>query len=404
MAQTLPLAGVRIVDLGQAVAVPFATQWLGYMGAQVIQVESHQHLGIREWPAFADGVPGVNRSAKFNLFHCNKMSCTLNLRTPAGGALLRRLVGVSDIVIENFSTGTMERLGLGYDELRRLRPDIIMLSMAAFGRTGPMKQCVGYHSAVYLFSGLAALTGYVDSHPRIVGSVFPDPLSAGYAVLAVLQALYQRARTGQGQYIDLAMSEALMTLMPEAILDYTLNGREARRRANRDLAKAPHGVYPCQGEEAWVAISVSSDQEWQAICQATGHHEWGDDPRFSDALARWHHQDELDDLLTAWTQQHDPSEVMHRLQGAGVPAGPSHNARGLLEDPQLRERGSVVTVDHPEVGPRLMAGVPWKISDLPPVEYQPPPLIGQHNHAVLCQLLGLPEEEVQRLTEEGVVH
>ena len=404
MSKRLPLEGIRVIDFGQAVATPFATLWMALMGAEVIFVESHNRPFNRSWPPFADDVRGVNRSGLFNLLHINKLSCTVNLRTDEGREIVRSLVGISDIVAENYSTGTMERLGLGYQDLVRLRPDIIVLSVSALGRSGPMKDFVGFHSAVLMFSGLASITGYPNGHPRIMGSVFPDPISGMYGVFAVLGALYGRSKTGQGEYVEVAMTEAMMTLMPEAIIDYTLNDREPRRVGNSHRVKAPHGVYRCSGEDGWTAISIDSDDQWNALCDAAGHPEWSYDPRFASSLARWQHQDELDSLVQGWTREHAPLEVMHVLQSAAVPAGPSLTTADILKDPHLRERGFVVEVDHLEVGTRPTATVPWKITDLPPVEHRHAPLIGQHNHYVLCELLGLPTKRVEQLTKDGVVY
>ena len=404
MSAGLPLDGIRVMDFGQAVATPFAAQWLGVMGAEVIRVESNLRLRNREWPPFADDIPGVNRAGLFNLYQGNKLGCTLNLRTEKGRQIVRDLVSISDVVAENFSTGTMEKLGLGYQDLVALRPDIIMLSMSALGRSGPMRHFVGFHSAVLMFSGLADITGYPEGHPRILGSVFPDPVSAMYAVYALLGALYGRARTGRGQFIDVAMTEAMLTLMPEAIADYTLNGRLPQRVGNRDPVKAPHGVYRCKDEDTWIAISVGSDAEWEALCRVTGNPSWGLDPRFSDALARWQYQDDLDALVEGWTRQMGSAEAMVQLQEAGVTAGRSLTTADLLEDPHLRERGFIVEVDHPEVGRRPMGSVPWKISDIPPIEHRYAPLLGEHNQYILCELLGLSPGHVERLVEEKVVY
>ena len=392
------------MDLGQAVAVPFAAQCLGQMGAEVIRVESNARLGNRVWPPFADDVEGVNRSGLFNQYHGNKLSCTVNLRTEAGRDIVRSLVPLVDVVAENYSTGTMERLGFGYQDLTRLRPDIIMLSMSAAGRTGPLKDFVGFHSSVLMFSGLAAITGYPGGHPRIAGSVFPDPISGMYAIFAVLGALYRRRRTGLGKFIDLAMTEAMMSLMPEAVIDYTLNSRRPERSGNADPAKAPHGVYRCKGEDAWIAISVDSDERWGALCDIMGRPEWTEDARFSSAISRQRNREELDMMVQELTRERDASELMRQLQDAGVPAGVSQTTADLLEDPHLRERDFFVEIDHPEVGRRVKGNVPWKISGLPAVDHRHAPLLGQDNHYVLCELLGLPEAAVNRLVEEKVVH
>jgi crotonobetainyl-CoA:carnitine CoA-transferase CaiB-like acyl-CoA transferase len=403
-ASRLPLNGVRILDFGQSVAVPVATQWLAYMGAQVVRIESRHHgVAMRDWPPYADGIPGENRSGLCNLFACNKLSCTLDLSKPPAMEVVRELVRISDVVVENFSTGAAERMGFGYQELLALRPDLIMVSVSAFGRSGPMRGGVGFHSAVALFSGLAAITGYPGGHPRIPGSVLPDVVSGTYVALALVQALYNRAMTGQGQYVEVAMTESVMSIMPEAIIDYTLNGRQHPRMGNGDIAKAPHGIYPCRGDGAWISVSVENDAQWESLCRLAEHTDWLEDHRFAGGLARRYHQEDLDRLLAEWTGRWEPYELTHLLQQAGVPAGPALSTKGLLEDPHLQTRGHVVTTDHPEVGTRPMIGAPWRISGLPQVEYRPAPLFGQHVSFVLGQLLGLPEGEIQRLVDEEIV-
>ncbi len=402
--EVLPLKGMRVVDLGVSVAVPFTTLWLAHMGAEVICIESSHHISHRLWPPFADGAPGRNRGGVFNLLYGGKLSCTIDLCNPRGRELVEAIIRVSDVVIENFAAGTMDKLGLGYERLRMLRPDLVMLSLSAFGRTGPMRRFVGYHSAVALYSGIAAITGYPDGHPRILGSVFPDPVSGTYGTLALLQALYHRYNTGQGQHIDLAMHEAMMTLMPEAIIDYTLNNREPRRVGNEDSVKVPHGVYPCKDEDTWIAISVGTEEEWQGLCEVMGHSEWYMDSRFVDVDSRRVHRQELNALITEWTRRHSTYEAMRLLQDTGVAAGPSLDAGGILNDPHLRKRGFVVETDHPEVGRRATVGVPWQISDLPSRDYCPAPLLGEHTERVLCDLLGMSTQEVTKLIEGGVVY
>ena len=399
----LPLNGLRVVDFGHIVAMPFASQWLAFMGAQVICIESRQRPVNRMRPPYADGNPGVNRSGAFNLLNMSKLSLTVNLREEAGRQIVQDLVRQSDVVTENFSTGTMEKLGLGYRELVRLRPDLVMLSVSAAGRTGPMKDFVGFHAAVLMLSGMASITGYSGGHPRGLGSYFPDPLSGMYGVYALLLALYHRRKTGEGGYIDVAMTEAMMSIMPEPIIDYTMNSQQPERAGNMDRIRAPHGVYPCEGVDAWVAISVGSEAEWRALCEVTQHPEWRDDPRFNDEDCRWLHQGELDPLIQLWTRERDPHEITRVLQDAGVPAGPSLNTLQLLDDPHLRERGFVVEVDHPEAGQRLVWGAPWQISDLPPADIRHAPLFGEHNHYILCDLLGLLPAQVEALSDQGVV-
>ena len=399
----LPLRGIRVADFGQIVAMPYTAQVLAWLGAEVILVESRQRLTTRAWPPFAEAVPGVNRSGGFNSINNGKLGCTINLREPKGVELARRIVSISDVVAENYSTGTMEKMGLGYDTVRRLRPDVIYMSLGAFGRTGPMKDLAGFHSVINLFSGLAAVTGHPGAHPRILGGIFPDCLSGCYCILALLESLYHRGKTGEGQYIDVAMTEALATLIPEAVMDYTLNGREAERVGNRDKVKAPHNVYRCKGEQKWVAISVVNDAELEALGKAAAHPEWARDPRFARAADRWENQGELDPLIESWTLEREPWEVTAALQEAGVAAAPVLDSGELLKDPHLLDRGFVTWVDHPETGRRPVGTLSWSINGERPSGFRPAPQLGEHNDYVFGELLNLPEDEVQRLMEAGVI-
>ena len=393
----LPLDGIRIVDFGQIIAIPFAAQILGWLGAEVILIESSQHMTNRALPPFADGVVGVNRSAACNLMHSNKLSLVLNLHDPDGVELAREVISISDVVLENFATGTIDRLGLGYEEARKLKPDIIYLSLGAFGRSGPMKDFVGFHSVINAFSGLAAATGYPGGHPRILGGIFPDPLSGSYSILGILQALYHRNDYGEGQYIEVAMTEALTAMMPESVAEYTMNGRDAERVGNRDKEKAPHNVYRCKGDQKWVAISISSDSQWQSFCVAAGKPEWVSDIRFIDAGQRLANQEVLDSLIERWTLNYEPYEITEILQRVGVPSFPTLDSLELLKDRHLIDRDFVAWIDHPETGWRPIDNVAWKIDGQRPVKYPRAPLLGEHNLYVLEELLGFSKSKIQRL-------
>ena len=399
----LPLEGIRIADIGQIVAIPYATQLLAWLGAEVILIESEERLGLRVLPPFLDGVSGVNRSGGFNALNNNKLSCTVNITRPEGVELAHRIIAISDVVVENYTTGTMEKFGLGYEDVRRIKPDIVYLSLTAFGRTGPMKDFSGFHSVVNLFSGVAAVTGYPGGYPRILGATIPDFLAGSYSVLAILQALHYRTRTGRGQFIDVSMVDSMLTTIPEAVVEYTLNGREAERVGNQDQAKAPHDVFRCKGQDQWIAISVATDDEWQRLCNTMGHPEWVTDPRFADGLSRWHHQDELKLLIESWTNQHDPYVAMKTLQRAGVAATPTLDSLQLLQDPHMNERGFVSHVDHPVAGRRLLGTTAWKIEGSPPLEIRPAPLLGQHNDQVLQDLLGLSSSELAHYQNTGAL-
>ena len=401
----LPLEGVRILDFGHIISIPFATQLMGWMGAEVILIETRGRILSRGSPPFASGHRQTpNTAGSFNLLGTNKRSVTLNLATTQGVAIARELVRVSDVVVDNFSTGTIEKLGLGYQEVRRLRTDVIMLSLGGFGRKGEMSRYAALHSSVAMVSGLAAITGHPGGRPRIVGSVFPDPFSGLNSCLAIVEALHHRQRTGQGQYIDFSMSGVLTQIIPEAIFDYAVNGRQPAFLGNRDRVHAPQGVYRCLGWDAWVGISVSTQEEWRSLCGAMNAPELADDPRFTTTDERQDHHDELDVLITSWTRRHHREEAVRLLQEAGVPAGASFTAKDLLNDPHLKARGFVWSTDHPEAGRRRMMGVPWRISGMAPVRLRRAPLLGEDTAEVLQTLLGLAPKDVQRLVDEQVAY
>ena len=399
----LPLAGVRVLDLGQFIAMPFCTLWLAWLGAEVIVVESRRRLTSRTAPPFAPGhEDDPDASGYFNLLYGSKKSCTVDMTTAAGRDLVRRLAGVVDVMVDNFSTGVLEKLGLGYDVISGINPGIIAVSCGAFGRSGPMKHARGLHSAVNLFSGVADVTGYPGGAPRILGGVLPDPLSGTYASFAIMAALHHRARTGRGQFIDLAMYEAMMTLIPEAVIDLTLHDRDPVRIGNRDRVKAPHGIYRCRDADTWVAISVESERDWVALCRAASRAEWQADPRFADAAARRANVGALDLALEGWTRTMEVQQATEALQAQNVAAGPVLRCDQLLDDEQLIQRGTVITIDHPTAGVRRQLGLPWRM-DSAGVEYRRAPLLGEHTREVLTTLLGVSEAEYVRLDADGVL-
>lgn len=392
---SLPLEGIRVVDFSQIQAGPQCTLWLGVMGAEVIKVESQQRPDLlRQYARTRYGGPdvGLNRSPIYSSLNLNKKSCTLNLTQPRAIELVKDIVSLSDVVVENFSSGVMERLGLDYDSLRQVKPDIIMLSISGLGRTGPERNYLAYAAIIHAFTGLCSLSGYPGDTPNLMGVMWSDVLAAQTAAFAVVAALHHRSRTGQGQYIDLAMSEATLSLIPEAVMDYTMNGRVRGCEGNRNDIMAPHGCYPCQGEDKWVALAVANDEEWQAFCQAVGRPEWTVDERFADQLGRWQNQDEIDRLVAEWTLRHTRHQVMEVLQRFGIAAGPSTTAIDLLDDPHLRERGFFFETNHPEMGKHILVRTPWNVNGQTTGKYEPAPL------------LGLTQAEIDSLVEEKVIH
>lgn len=401
-----PLQGIRIVDFGWILSVPHCTAWLGTLGAEVIRVESQRRLDLARMGlgGGADGIPGPNRSGAFNGLNYSKKSITLNIASAEGLALAQDLIRQSDVVCENFATDVLERLGLGYRALCAIKPDIILLSGSTLGTTGPEREATGWGPNVCSYAGLPFLSGYPGGPPADLGGTWPDYGIGTMMVFALLSAIYHHRRTGEGQHVEVAMGEAVTAMIPEAVLDYTMNGRQAPRSGNRDAGMAPHGVYPCLGEDRWVAIAVASDAEWRALARAAGQPSWADDPRFIDLLSRKRHEDALDELVAGWTSRQTAHDVMQLLQGVGVAAGPVMTIRDLMEDPQMQARGFAVEIDHPEVGRRTVAGLPARFGAMPELSYAHAPCLGEHNAAVFCELLGLSSTTLQHLQETGVVY
>jgi crotonobetainyl-CoA:carnitine CoA-transferase CaiB-like acyl-CoA transferase len=400
--QTPPLAGVRIIDFSQIVALPMAAQWLAMLGAEVILIESRRNLPSRGFAPFA-GTPGPDTCGIFNAINRSKRSVTIDLTKPRGLALVRQMIARSNAVVENFTTGTMERLGLGYDDLKALRPGIVMLSLSAFGRSGPWRDYAALHSGVMALSGFAAATGYPGGHPRLAGSLLPDPLSGAYCALALLAALRHQRLTGEGCRIDIAMAEALQSFLPHLIYEFTATGRTPARIGNADPFKAPHDVYPCVGDDAWVAISVANTAQWHALCSVIGRDDLARDERLTTPAGRRAYAAEIDAAIRAWTSVRDKAEAAVFLQTAGVPAAPAESAADLVNDPHLAARAMFVAVEHPVAGCYPAPRIPWLWEKAPPAIVRHAPPLGEGTEDVLRGVLGLSTEEIRALTDEGVL-
>ena len=402
-----PLEGIRVADFGWIFAVPHATAWLSTLGAEVIRIESQVNLDQLRVTGLAqgtDGVPGLNRAGGYNSLNFGKKSITLNLRDPRAIELAKELVRRSDVVTENFVVGTMERFGLGYEVLRAIKPDIVMLSGSSVGQTGPERTATGWGPNAMAVGGAPYVTGYSGGPPSSLDSTFPDFVIGVQMAFSLLVALHERARTGQGQRIDLSMAETVVAMIPEAMLDYAMNGRDAERIGNRHPSMAPHGVYQCQDDDSWVAVAVANDEQWRGLCAALGEPALAADERYGSAAGRLEHQDRLDRAIGEWTRQHTNYEAMHALQARGVPAAPVLGARALFEDPHMRALGYFVDIDHPEVGVRRIPGLPGRYSAMPELAYGPSPLLGEHNEQILCGLLGLSRARYEELVAEQVIY
>ena len=403
------LSGIRVLDLSQIRAGPKAARWLADAGAEVIKVESLKRPDRGQVRSGGAPIPEAiqrrnNRTLGlgFEQMHRNKLGLALDITTERGKALFERLVGISDVVLENFSAGVMDRLGFGYERLKVLRPEIIMLSMPAFGSTGPYRDHVGFGWALEHLSGITALTGYPGGPPLRTGTITPDPLNGLHGAVAIAAALVARQRTGHGQFIELAHWESTIALIGDAVLEQAFNGTFAGRIGNRHRVFAPQGCYPCAGDDEWVTLTVSNGAEWAALCRAIGRPEMEADPRFATAGQRTQHHDELDTLIAEWTRRRPRREAMERLQHEGIPAGMVLDDAEALREAQYRERGFVVTLDHVDGVTQPYMNGPWQFSRTPVSVTRPAPLLGEHNDYVLGKLLGLSAEEIAELEASGI--
>ena len=400
------LKGIRVVEFAVYAAGPLVGKHLGEHGAEVIRVESVTRPdGFRvHYPPFKDNRPGLDRGGTFALFNDEVLSVTLNLKDPRGIDLAKQLVARADIVIENFALGVMKRLGLDYQALRKVNEKIIMLSSCNQGQTGPRASQRGFGSQLTSLSGFTDLTGYTPAEPpMLLYGPYIDFIAVGFGLIAVLSALDFRRRTGKGQHIDLSQYEAGLQFLTPALLDYQVNGRLMRPQGNRDLRAAPHGAYPCKGDDAWCVIAVFSDQEWRALCEIAGHSEWASDPRFENLHARKENEDQLDQAIGEWTSQFTPFEVMEKLQDGGVPSGVVQSIGDLFSCPQLNHRKQWKALKHRELKQFPYQAPPFVLSETPARLHRPSPCLGEHNDDVLGDILGIPEDELQRLQTEGVL-
>jgi benzylsuccinate CoA-transferase BbsF subunit len=399
------LTGVRIIDFSWAYAGPYAAELLALMGAEVIKIESRKRPCItRRQPHPITGQPyDIDDCPYFKDLNMNKLGVALNLSQPKAIELAKRLVERSDVVVESFTPGVMSRLGLGYEVLRSVNPSIIMLSSSANGTTGPEARYAGYAPMFNATSGLGELTGYPDGPPTVM-RITIDNVVAHLNAFAILAALIYRQETGEGQYIDAASQEVIACLIGDSIMDYTMNGRVQSRDGNRDEIMAPHNCYRCLGEDKWINIAVSTEEEWQILCQVMGNPDWSKEARFSDAYNRWQNQEELDKLLESWTINYSNYDLMHTLQKAGVAAVPSFTSEDLFADPHLAEREFSQVFERPRTGNYVIIAPPWKLSATPARIVQDAPSLGEHNEYVFGKLLGISREEINKLQEEGVLY
>ena len=418
----LPLEGVRVVDMTAVWAGPAATMLLGDLGAEVIRVESLQFAPTRTrgWllrprkedldkmgpsaNTYADFDPGErpwNRFGTFNALNRNKLSMTVDLRRPEGLEIFKKLVAVSDVVLDNYGFGVMENLGLGEAQLREINPRLVVVSMPLFGSSGPNRATGGFGGVADAWSGFMAMRGYPDLDVSASQSVtHMDACTAPGSALAILSALRVRERTGEGQFIDFSQSENMLQSVGEYLLDYQWNDRNPEPLGNRDRWGGIQGCYPSTGDDMWVTLTVRTDAGWRRFAEATGRPEWLTDERFATRASRFAHHDEIDRGIAQWTSQRSAEESMHRLQAAGIAAAKVMNERDIFDDPHIRERGFFLKMTLPDAGTHLYPGHAWRALGTPLRSDRPAPTLGQHNEYVYREVLGYSEAEYARLVRE----
>jgi benzylsuccinate CoA-transferase BbsF subunit len=372
------LKGIRILDFTRVLAGPYATRQLADFGAEVIKVQPRLP---REEGDFARGYD--------NTWSRNKLGITLDMSKPGGIALARKLVAVSDAVVENFTPRVMANWGLDYENLKRIKPAIIMLSLSTMGGSGPWRDYAGFGPTVQAFSGLTHLTSYPGGPPLGPGTAYADHVGALFACLALLGALEHRRQTGEGQHVDISQVEALASLLGDAFIP--------------PEETAFQGVYRCRGKDRWCAITIVTDEEWRSFKEALANPPWADDKRFATPASRLKNKKKLDGLIEGWTGEHTAEEVVTLLQKNGVAAGVVQSAADLAKDHQLKERGFFIELDHPEMGRTVSDASPIRLSDTPAGYTRAAPLPGQDNGYVYGELLGLSDGEINRLKEQKII-
>jgi crotonobetainyl-CoA:carnitine CoA-transferase CaiB-like acyl-CoA transferase len=403
MAHELALADVKILDFMWVMAGPAATRILADYGATIIRIESPTRVDTaRTLQPFHANTPGPDASGLFGNCNAGKLGISLDLGNPRSREVVHDLVRWADIVTESFSPKAMRAWGFDYESLRKVKPDIIMLSTCLMGQSGPLSRIAGFGNMAAAISGFHNLTGWPDRKPAGPFGAYTDYVAPRFSAMALLGALDHHRRTGEGQYIDQSQAESSLHFLTPAILDYTVNGRIESRTGNNDPRFAPHGVYPARGDDQWVAVVCTSDAQWRALASAMRRDSLRDDPRYATAAARLERREELDALVAEFTKTLEAGETEAMLQAAGIAAHRVQNSSGLFADPQIRHRGHFVAVEHPTLGTTYVEGPRAKLSRTPGEVRFAAPSVGQHNQRVLEKVLGYDEDRITGLAAAGV--
>jgi benzylsuccinate CoA-transferase BbsF subunit len=399
-----PLEGVNILDFFWVAIGPMTSSYLAEYGATVVRIESKGRPEVlRNAPPYGSGTRTLNSSAYYANYNANKYGFGLNMAHPRAAEIVKRFVPWADVVTENFTPGTMEKWRLAYDDLRQIKPDLIMISASMLGRGGPYSRQPGFGPVLSSLSGMTGLTGWPDRPPTNPYGAYTDFVVPKFALPALLAALDYRRRTGQGQHLDISQLEAALHFMAPPLMEYANNGHEHQRMGNSHTAVAPHGAYPCRGEDRWCTIACMTEGEWQALCAVMGHPAWTQEERFATMFNRKTHEAALDDLLSAWTSTRDAFALMETLQQAGVPAGVVYTNQDVIEDKQLGHRGHFVYMDHPHVGRHPVQRSEFRLSQASAEHRWPAPNLGQHTVQVCKDILGMSDDEITALIDDNVL-
>jgi benzylsuccinate CoA-transferase BbsF subunit len=395
------LEGVKVLELAWIIAGPLSGKYLADNGATVVRIESMRRPDLlRVSEPYKDGKPGINRAGIFAFYGANKYSIALDLTHSRAMEVLSRLVSWADIVTENFAPGKIEEIGLGYDKLKQIKPEIIMVRISIQGQTGPHSGHPGYGILAAGLAGLTGLTGWPGRTPSTPVAGYTDVVLPRFAAAMMLAALDYRRRTGKGQCIDISQFEISQQFLAPSILDYTANKKNTTRQGNFSPVAVPHNAYRCRGNDRWCVISASTDDEWQALCQVMGKPDLTSELRFSTIIERKRNEAEIDKLVQDWVLNLTAEEAVNRMQEAGVPAGIVQNAKDLLQDPQLGR--SFWLLEHSELGPFHHLGQAFTLARMHAQECRPAPCLGQDTEHVCREILGMSDEEFIELFGAGL--
>jgi benzylsuccinate CoA-transferase BbsF subunit len=396
--------GIKVADFCVAGTGPQITRELAEHGATVVRVECHRYPDVtRASPPFRDGTAGVDRTAFATAYNANKYGISLDLNMPKGQEAAKRLVKWADIVADSMAPGRMAHWGLDYESCRRARPDIIYYSTTQMGQKGPLAKFAGYGLFGVAYSGFSHLTGWPDRDPLPLFNNHSDFIAPWYLITTLIAALIHRRKTGKGMHLDQSQMETGVTFLGPLILDYIFNRRIADRMGNRDPYMAPHSLYPCRGADRWVAITVTNEHEWEALCQVMGEPDWSRNPKFSTQIGRKQNEEELDRLIGDWTKDYPAEQIMAMLQGAGVPCGAVQTAEDIFNDPQLKHREHFRFLEHKVIGRHAYNAPSYRLSKTPNHIWKAGPCLGEDNEYVYKEILGYSDDEIADMLAEGVI-